>query len=248
MTYNIRHGRGNDEDAGPDLERTARVIRAAAPDVLALQEVDRLWARSGGVDQPAALAAMLGMDVRYGANLIGADGPGSGYGVAILSRYPVIRTSNMTLPVIDGWEPRGLLETRIAVPELGEIAVFNPHLQVGQRGRETEGQCQREAQSRVIAERIARADVPVILAGDFNAELDDLELSALRSRKLGLIDAWRVAGEGLAGATIPCHPDCEPANRIDAIFVTSQLSVTRAEVRVAGRPDGVRSLSGDCRH
>ena len=230
MTYNIRHGQGNEVDVGSNLERTARVIRAAAPDIVALQEVDRFWPRSGCVDQPAELAALLGMDACYGANLIGAGGPGSEYGVAILSRYPLVRSYATTLPAFDGWEPRGLLEARIAVPGAGEIVVFTTHLQVGQRGRALEGQRQREAQARVVARRISETDRPAILTGDFNADPGDAELSPLRSTDLGLIDAWRAAGEGAGGATIPCHPECEPANRIDAIFVTRRLAVTRVEV------------------
>src|SRR5690606_29450074 len=68
MTYNIHHASGNDDctdeetpegeipepDCALDLERIAQVIESQSPDIVALQEVDRFWARSGGVDQPEA--------------------------------------------------------------------------------------------------------------------------------------------------------------------------------------------------
>ena len=47
VTYNIQYGLGR--DGRYDLERTARVIEGA--DVVALQEVERFWKRSGNVDR-----------------------------------------------------------------------------------------------------------------------------------------------------------------------------------------------------
>src|SRR5215210_7447630 len=59
MTYNIRFGNSN-------LGATAQAIRDAAPDIVALQEVDVHWAeRSGFVDQAAFLGRELGMQVRF---------------------------------------------------------------------------------------------------------------------------------------------------------------------------------------
>ena len=53
MTYNIRSGNGN-------LAGTADAIRASAPDLLALQEVDVHWSeRSSFVDQASALGESL---------------------------------------------------------------------------------------------------------------------------------------------------------------------------------------------
>src|SRR4249920_213835 len=59
MTYNIHAGHGN-------LARTAEAIRAVAPDIVALQEVDVHWSdRSAFVDQVGALAATLGMNAAF---------------------------------------------------------------------------------------------------------------------------------------------------------------------------------------
>ena len=55
VTYNIRFGWGL--DGRVDLERIADGVRDA--DIIALQEVERFWLRSGMTDQPAELATLL---------------------------------------------------------------------------------------------------------------------------------------------------------------------------------------------
>ena len=59
LTYNIHHGEGL--DGRIDLPRQAAIMTSAAPDLVALQEVDRGTARAGGVDQLAELARLTGM-------------------------------------------------------------------------------------------------------------------------------------------------------------------------------------------
>lgn len=59
VSYNIKHGQGMDKKL--DLHRTAETIRKLAPDLVALQEIDLNCGRSSGVDQMAALGAMLKM-------------------------------------------------------------------------------------------------------------------------------------------------------------------------------------------
>ena len=55
VSYNIQYGVG--KDGRNDLKRIAGEIAGA--DVIALQEVERFWTRSGNVDQPAELARLL---------------------------------------------------------------------------------------------------------------------------------------------------------------------------------------------
>jgi endonuclease/exonuclease/phosphatase family metal-dependent hydrolase len=55
VTYNIQYGKGR--DGRFDLRRIADAVREA--DVIALQEVERYWIRSGMVDQAAELAGLL---------------------------------------------------------------------------------------------------------------------------------------------------------------------------------------------
>lgn len=104
MSYNIHHGRGTDGKV--DLERIADIINAADVDLVALQEVDVKTTRSGGVDQPAELARLTGMHVRFGK---ARDYQGGDYGQAILSKFPIDAFEVHALP------PADLAETRIAL-------------------------------------------------------------------------------------------------------------------------------------
>ena len=55
VSYNIQYGFG--ADGRYDLERVARVVESA--DIIALQEVERHWQRTGDDDQPAILGRLL---------------------------------------------------------------------------------------------------------------------------------------------------------------------------------------------
>lgn len=228
MTYNIRHGLGNDLDdpdrAGEcDLARIAAVIRRADPDVVALQEVDRWQERSWHADQPAALGEMLGMEHCFGRNVWYEPGE---YGVAILSRFPITSCMNTVLPTTEGWERRGVLESTIHVPGCGYISVLNTHLQVGHPGVEAAATLEREKQARLIAKRVRALAGRVVLMGDFNAEPDDPELEPLAL----LTDAWRVGGDGGLSCTVPAHPAMQPSLRIDMIYVSEGFRVRSARV------------------
>ena len=120
LTYNIAHGLGADERI--NLERTARAISAALPDLVALQEVDSATQRTGNADQPARLAAFTRMDAYYFGRAMPYDG--GAYGVAILSDLPVASFRTHALPAAEGHEPRAVLEARIALPRTGDTLVF----------------------------------------------------------------------------------------------------------------------------
>ncbi len=55
VTYNIQYGLG--QDGENDLDRICDEVAGA--DVIALQEVERFWPRSGNIDQAAAIAIRL---------------------------------------------------------------------------------------------------------------------------------------------------------------------------------------------
>src|SRR6185436_4143043 len=93
MSYNIRHGEGM--DGRVDLARIADVIRRASPDVVALQEVDRGVQRTGGVDEPAMLGELAGMQSIFEKNI---PYQGGEYGNAVLTRLPILYHQNHLLP------------------------------------------------------------------------------------------------------------------------------------------------------
>ncbi len=73
VTFNVRHGR--DDDGRVDAERLAGAVAALAPDVVALQEVDRGQDRSGGTDLLQAVRQALGTaEARFVPTLTGQVG------------------------------------------------------------------------------------------------------------------------------------------------------------------------------
>jgi endonuclease/exonuclease/phosphatase family metal-dependent hydrolase len=157
LSYNIRSGLGLDRRV--DLGRIAGVIATFEPHIVALQEVDVGRRRSGEVDQPAELAARLGMRSHFA--MCFARGAGH-YGIATLTNLPLIKTRRLELPHephLKGSEPRCALVTRVAWPSSTvELDMVNTHLSI------VSGE--RPAQVATIVRELPGQEV--ILAGDFN--------------------------------------------------------------------------------
>ncbi|MBN1672060.1 MAG: hypothetical protein JXR37_13560 [Kiritimatiellae bacterium] len=104
LSYNIRHGRGMDDRV--DLQRIAAVIRSVQADIAALQEVDGLQPRSGGIDQAEALARATGMAAVWGPAIQHADG--RKYGNVLLTRLPYgdVREGRAMGTVVSATVPR----------------------------------------------------------------------------------------------------------------------------------------------
>ncbi len=154
-TYNIRHGRGNDQVV--DLDRTAAAIRAFDADVVALQEVDRSVLRSGSADQPGVLGAALGMHHAFGAFF---PYQGGEYGLAILSRFPIRREHALRLP--DGNEPRVALLAELELPSGARVLVVNVHFDW------VADDTLRFKQVDALGAVLDTVSLPTILLGDFN--------------------------------------------------------------------------------
>ena len=136
VSYNIQFGRGRDGEV--DLERIAREIRDA--DVVALQEVDRHWRRSGGTDQPALLARLLGMrHFVYGPgvdlHLEDAGGAPAGarrqFGNLLLARRPLLFARNHLLPKYASTGPMSVQRSALEAvldTAAGPVRVYSVHL------------------------------------------------------------------------------------------------------------------------
>ena len=136
VTYNIQFGRG--KDGRIDLERIAAEVEGA--DLIAMQEVDRLWSRSGMTDQVAELVRLLpGYHWRYGPGIdldVNED-PGDlqarrrQFGNLLLSRAPIVSSRNHLLPKIGFADQlslqRSALEGVIACPS-GPVRFNSVHL------------------------------------------------------------------------------------------------------------------------
>ena len=208
MSYNIKHGRGMDDVV--DLERAAAVIRRVRPDVVTLQEVDVGCLRSGSVDEAQRLGALSGMHAVFGRFM---DYDGGEYGMALLSRHPILSWTNHILP--PGEEPRSAVAARIRLPDGGpEVVVVGIHFY---RTEE-----ERLAQARALARILADETAPVVLAGDFNSQPDSPVMRFLE-------ETWTNVPKGSDRFTFPSNgPDIE----IDHILVrpASRFDVLRLEV------------------
>jgi len=157
VSYNIRHGRGMDDVV--DLQRTAGVLERLQPDVVALQEVDNGAERSGSVAQAEELGRRLDMHWAFGKFM---DFQGGAYGMATLSRHPILRQEDLSLP--DGNEPRIALLTEIQLSGGERVLVVNIHFDwVRDDGF-------RFAQASHLAEYLDGVEIPWILVGDLNDE------------------------------------------------------------------------------
>ncbi|MDD2430120.1 MAG: endonuclease/exonuclease/phosphatase family protein [Firmicutes bacterium] len=195
MTYNIQIGATTNNPgwvvANFDLDKVAAVISEQDPDIIALQEVDRLRSRSGYADQVGELAEKLGMYWAYSPSYFDVEtthGRGM-YGNAILSKYPIVSQYPHTLyrrgklePGEANWviEKRSILETKIDVNGT-TVHVYSTHLSTTQD--------QREHQTAEITTLLSQTRGPKILMGDFNAEPDDPEMKNILRRYRDVLDA-----------------------------------------------------------
>ncbi len=207
LSYNICHGEG--ADGRIDLERTAAVIRAAAPDVAMLQEVDRCTERSRGVDQARALAGLAGLHASYGASM---PFQGGAYGNAILSRSPPAAAPRcVPLP---GDEPRCALIVSLETAA-GRFRAAATHLDLNPAR-------QLEAAARLVPLAREDPDRPMLLAGDMNAPPGGPVLNSLER-------AWtRISGAGL----LPTFPASAPADAIDHILCRPAGRWKAVDIRV----------------
>ena len=231
-TFNLLSGRSL-ADGLVDPDRLAAAVATLDADVLAIQEVDRAQARSGGRDQAADLAAATGaaehryvetvhgtpgVDGWLPAEPVPADGSGPGYGIALLSRYPVVEWHVLQLSPGPGrypvwipsrpprvlWlrdEPRAVVAAVLERPRLtvaGTHLSFVPFVNAWHLRR--------------VTRWLARLPSPRLLLGDLNQPV----------RVARRVSGWTPL------VTAPTYPSPAPRLQLDHVLAD-------------GLPDGVRA-------
>ena len=128
-TFNVHHGAPSRGTV--DLDATIDACRSLDADVLCLQELDVSASRSGGVDQPAAIADALGLVLVF-APTVALPGGGR-YGHAVLSRRPLRNVEVLPLTGMAGREPRMAILAEWSTDHL-EMSIASTHLHNAQRG------------------------------------------------------------------------------------------------------------------
>ncbi len=217
LTWNVHRCLGVDGRISP--QRIAEVIAQAAPDVVALQEVDVLRKRTGLVDQAEEIARALGMDSHFHPTVRVLE---ELYGDAILTIRPSALMHSGRLPGRPGLrtiEPRGALWARIDVDGF-PLQVVNTHLSLIAHERRTQTDCL------LGPEWIGREDCtgPVALVGDFNLVPRS---NVYRRVTRHMHDAQRAPG---MGRPRPTFPAAFPVLRIDHVFTRGAVLVRSVEV------------------
>ncbi len=212
LTYNIQIGRapgGSYSDpTAAHLDKTANVIKTAAPDVAGLQEVDCKTERSGvSVDQLGELSRETGLIGTFAPKI---KLPGGDYGVGTLSKIAPIQARFVHM--------QGSSHTRVLqILEFERFVFFNTHLPLSQE--------KRLAAVAVIEEEAKKYEKPIILVGDLNAEPDSQEIQELDKN-------WKSLGPD-----VPTFPSPEPTIRIDYIFLRNAESFNVLETEVIPDPE-----------
>jgi len=212
LVYNIHAG--TDAAQAPSLDRIAAVIRDAGADIVLLQEVDSVVERTGRVDEVAILDSLTGLHGVFGRSL---DFQGGGYGIAVLSRWPIVADSVVRLPVFPpqeraggSHEPRSALWVEVAAPG-GQLHVINTHLDAS--GTDS-ARLQEIAEVLRLADDRRRTGGRVLLGGDLNSTPESE--TQHRVRDAGWQDAWAVCGGVGDGFS---YPDGIPRKRIDYLYL-----------------------------
>ncbi|HZA13433.1 MAG TPA: endonuclease/exonuclease/phosphatase family protein [Myxococcaceae bacterium] len=207
----IRVATFNIQSARHGLDAVAAVIREMAPDILALQEVDKGTTLSNGRDQARELADRAGFSHQVhfrAANLRGGE-----YGVAILSRFPVLMARHFELPTPRTVEPRAVAWTILDVGGQ-EMSVYITHLSSGGERSDL-----RARQARFIERLMSHDPRPKVLMGDLNDAPDSPAVLGLSRR---LSDAFERTGHGSAETF--ALPLFLPDLRLDYVLASTELT------------------------
>lgn len=214
VSYNIKRGLGN--DGRTDLDRTATVLKKLRPDFVGLQEVDEKTRRSGGKDQTVELGRDLGMHHAFAPFM---DYDGGRYGLAVLSRFPIVKTTRVKLPT--GNEPRVALAAQVKFPDGESVTFVNLHFDWAKDDKF------RFAQAMKLKKFLDGLKTPYVLLGDFNDVPGSRTLKLLRR---GTVEAKKPANDRLTFSS------AKPSIEIDHIFAAPPARWTIGEVTVVDEP------------
>lgn len=231
LCYNIHYGQGN--DGVYDIPRIAKVISAAKPDLVALQEIDVHVERSGRLHELRRLADETGMAARFGPT---QHYQGGLFGNGFLSKLPYRDVHIQPLPYTESTPelttyPRAAVGAVVEAPGGKQLRIISTHFQHNVEQ-------DRLDEARAINDHFANDDpsadtmgskvagLPTILAGDLNAKPGSDPIIELQKK-------WTFAMEDPAA---PSAPSKDPRSRIDYILHRSDDPIAIVEHEVIDEP------------
>jgi endonuclease/exonuclease/phosphatase family metal-dependent hydrolase len=211
LSWNIHKGIGG-RDRRYSLARIIDCIEAENPDLVCLQEVDRLVRRSRFDDQPRLLAGYFRCHSVFQPNVHVGDGT---YGNLVLSRWPVQSRHRVTLR-LGSRKSRGAQLILVDTPE-GPLHLVNTHLGLAEHERHWQI-------TRLLGHMLFRAAdrLPTVIVGDFNDWRNTLSEGLL-------------AASGFSQVTSPVSrfrsfPSWLAIGSLDKAFVRGPLDVRHARI------------------
>jgi endonuclease/exonuclease/phosphatase family metal-dependent hydrolase len=234
LSYNIHKCIGG-VDRRYDPTRVIEVIRKLDADVVMLQEVDAGVSRSRGDQQVDLLGEELGLPHRTWYPNVDVRGGGH-YGNAILSRYPLIESTNIDLS-LRFRKKRSVLHgvVRVRHDDIDRtVHLFNMHLGLARYER------RRQLAKFLDSDPFANLhhDTPVVVGGDLNDVYG------------GLASLLSPAGFRGIERRPRTFPAWGPVRALDAIFVRGTLDflqLSRCDSDLARRASDHRPLVAEVR-
>lgn len=207
LSYNIYHGENPNHSGKPNLNEIADLILQIQPEVIALQEIDSMTARTSNIygekiNLINELLKRTGYSGYFGKAM---DYDGGGYGVGLMvkkgSDY-----KTQTLPSPKGGEPRVAAWVKAESKTTQEFYFASTHFS-------SENSENRLAQLKELISYAETLLVPVLIAGDLNFDPESGEYKSIPTK-------WKDAGM-VAGDTTATYPG-ETGKRIDYVLYNSE--------------------------
>lgn len=168
LTYNVHHCVGLDKKQ--DYARIAEIIHQAAPDIVALQELDSVTKRSNGACDLDSLQRLTGMHAIYASAIPYQEGS---YGIGILSKEKAI--NYQIIPMLGREEMRTMI-----VAEFKNYVFCCTHQSLTPEDQ--------SLSIRLILQALKGIEKPIFLAGDMNSRPIDTPQELLRNSFITLND------------------------------------------------------------
>ncbi len=205
MTFNVQHFE-NVETGQVEIGSYSDFIRDSGASVVGLNEVFE--------DQLGELAEALGWDAFFAC---GCEIGGRRYGNAVVSRYPLLETAEVTIPDPEIPACDGYYETRVLLTFSVEVEGVGLRFICTHFGLNPD-----EAENAVKTVTANLSGERQILMGDLNLQPDDPLLLPIRDR---MNDTAPLLGENCL-----TFPSDAPDRKLDYVFLSPDLTAVSADI------------------